>query len=118
MFPEDTPPSMQSLLEQAAAMQQQLVAAQQELAEARVEGTSGGGAVTATVSGAGDLVALQIDASACDPDDTETLADLVVAAVRDATTNASELAASQLGDVAGALGGLGDESSPVGKLGF
>lgn len=109
---------MQSLLEQATAMQQQLLAAQQELAEARVEGAAGGGAVTAIVSGTGDLLALQIAASVCDPDDTETLADLVVAAVRAATANAQELAAGQMGDLTGALGGLGDEGSPLGKLGF
>ncbi len=118
MCPEDSAPSMQSLLQQAAVMQQQIVAAQQELAEARVNGSAGGGAVTATVSGAGELVALQIEPSVCDRDDTETLADLVVAAVRDATTNAHELAASQLGEATGGLAGLDGEDSPLGKLGF
>lgn len=118
MMSEDNLPSMQSLLEQAAAVQQQLVTAQEELTQARVDGSSGGGAVTATVTGTGDLVALQIDSSVCDPEDTETLADLVVAAIRDATTNANELAAGGMGDVTGGLGGLGGEGSPLGKLGF
>lgn len=104
MFPEGSP-DMQSLLAQAAAMQEQLLATQEALADARVDGTSGGGLVTATVSGNGELVALAIDPSACDPGDTETLADLVVAAVHAAATNASELAADQLGDMAAGLGG-------------
>lgn len=105
MFPAGQP-DMAQLLEQAAQMQQQLLTTQAELAETRVDGTAGGGLVTATVSGTGDLVSLAIDPAACDPDDPETLGDLVVAAVRDATSNASELAASKLGGGLGELGGL------------
>lgn len=98
-------PNMNELLEQAQQMQQQMLAAQQELAEAEVEGSAGGGLVQATVSGVGELKALTIDPKAVDPDDTETLADLVVAAVRDATANAQELQAARLGPFAQALGG-------------
>ena len=58
--------------------------AQQELAETEVEGTAGGDLVTATTTGTGELVGLIIKPEAVDPDDTETLADLIVAAVRDA----------------------------------
>jgi nucleoid-associated protein EbfC len=107
---------MQSLFEQAAQMQQQLVAAQEELAETEVEGNAGGGLVTATVTGTGDLVRLVIKPEAADPEDTETLADLVVAAVRDARSNAQDLAASKLGPLAGGLGGLGDMGG-LGDLG-
>ncbi|MBA3310067.1 MAG: YbaB/EbfC family nucleoid-associated protein [Nocardioidaceae bacterium] len=115
MFPEGSP-DMQALFEQAAAMQQQLVAAQAELADTRVDGTAGGGLVRATVSGAGDLLALSIEPEACDPDDTETLADLVLAAVRDAAANAQQVAAQQLG---GLTGGFGSGEDPDrGKLGF
>jgi DNA-binding YbaB/EbfC family protein len=99
---------MQSLFEQAAQMQQQLMAAQEELADTEVEGTAGGGLVTATVTGTGDLVRLVIKPEAADPEDTETLAELVVAAVRDASTNAQDLAASKLGPLAGGIGGLAD----------
>ncbi len=95
---------MQSLLEQAAQMQEQLIQAQEELAGMEVEGTSGGGLVTAKVTGAGDLIGLLIAPEAVDSDDTETLADLIVAAVRDATSNAQELAAAKLGPMAGGLG--------------
>lgn len=98
---------MQQILQQAQQMQQQLMSAQQELAEAEVSGTAGGGLVTAVVTGSGELKGLTIDPKAVDPDDTETLADLVVAAVRDANTKAQGLAAQKMGPLAGGLGGLG-----------
>jgi DNA-binding YbaB/EbfC family protein len=98
---------MQELLKQAQKMQQQMMAAQQELEAAEVEGTAGGGLVTAKVSGVGELLALSIDPKAVDPDDIEMLADLVVAAVRDATGNAKTLQAGKMGPLAGGAAGLG-----------
>jgi len=98
---------MQQLMKQAQQMQQQLMAAQAELAEAQVEGSAGGGLVTATMTGGGDLVSLTIDPKAVDPDDVETLQDLVVAAVRDASRAAQDLAQETMGPLAGGLGGLG-----------
>ena len=88
-------------------MQQQMVAAQEELASAEVTGTAGGGLVSATMTGSGELTALTIAPSAVDPDDLETLQDLVVAAVRDAKRAADELAAATMGPLAGGLGGGG-----------
>jgi len=102
VFPGGTP-DMSQLLEQAQRLQEQLVAAQAELAEARIEGSAANGLVTATVSGTGDLVSVAIKPEACDPDDTETLGDMVVAAVRDATEQASELAAEKMGPMAGGI---------------
>lgn len=99
-------PNMQQLLQQAQRMQQQLQSAQQELAQAQVEGSAGGGLVKATVNGTGELQALAIDPKAVDPDDTETLADLILAAVRDATGNAQRLQAEKMGPLAQGLGGL------------
>ncbi|WP_460606282.1 YbaB/EbfC family nucleoid-associated protein [Jatrophihabitans fulvus] len=96
---------MQQLMKQAQKMQEQMQAAQAELAAASVTGTAGGGLVTATLTGSGELTALTIDSKAVDPDDVETLQDLVVAAVRDANRAASELAAEKMGPVAGGLGG-------------
>ncbi len=101
------PPNMQQLMKQAQKMQQQMLAAQEELANAEVEGTAGGGMVKATVNGAGDLLSLTIDPSIVDPEDVETLTDLVVAAVRDAGRAAQELAAEKMGPLAGGLGGMG-----------
>src|SRR5436190_1827788 len=100
-------PNIQELMKQAQQMQQQLMAAQEELAETSVEGSAGGGLVRATMTGSGELSALTISPEAVDPDDLETLQDLVVAAVRDAAHNASELAQQKMGPLAGWLGGLG-----------
>jgi DNA-binding YbaB/EbfC family protein len=83
---------LNALLAQAQAMQSQLEAAQADLANQTVTGSAGGGLVEATLTGTGELVGLKISPEACDPTDTETLADLVVAAVRDANHQAMALA--------------------------
>ena len=83
---------LQGLMAQAQAMQDQLEQAQAALAETTVKGTAGGDLVEATLTGTGELVGLVIKPEACDPDDTETLADLIVAAVRDANHQAMALA--------------------------
>lgn len=106
MNPGDAP-DMQQILQQAQQMQAQLMAAQQELAQAQVSGQAGGGLVTATVTGAGELVALLIDPKVVDPEDVETLADLVIGAVADANRVARALAAEKMGPLAGGLGGGG-----------
>jgi nucleoid-associated protein EbfC len=101
MIPEG---DMSGLLAQAQAMQEQFLNAQQELAEMEIEGSAGGDLVIASVTGTGELVGLKIQPEAVDPSDTETLADLIVAAVRDATNKAQAVAASKLGPLAGGLG--------------
>ncbi|MFH0243196.1 YbaB/EbfC family nucleoid-associated protein [Streptomyces sp. HK10] len=106
MIPGGGQPNMQQLLQQAQKMQQDLAAAQQELADTDVEGSAGGGLVKATVSGSGELKGLVIDPEAVDPEDTETLADLVLAAVRDANAAAQELQQQKLGPLAQGLGGM------------
>ena len=109
MFPDGEPdqPGLAGLMAQAQQMQQQLLAAQEQLARTEVSGTAGGGLVTATVTGAGELTALVIDPTAIDPSDPEGLADLVLAAVRDANRAAAELQVQAMGPLAGlAEGGL------------
>ena len=103
---------MAELLKQAQQMQQQLVAAQQELANREVTGSAGGGLVTATMTGSGELTALMIAPAAVDPDDLETLQDLVVAAVRDAKHAVDQLAEQTMGPLAGGLGGGGGLGLP------
>ena len=102
---------MQQLLQAAAAMQSQLMSAQQELAEAEVQGTAGGGLVTATVNGQGELVDLSITAAAIDSGDPEetaqTLADLVLAAYRDACREVDELQQETMAPFAAGFGGGG-----------
>jgi DNA-binding YbaB/EbfC family protein len=109
---------MQAILQQAQQMQQQLASAQDELANTEVTGTSGGGLVTATVTGAMELTNLVIDPKVVDPEDVETLADLVVAAVRDASANAQKLTEQKLGPLAGGLGGGMPDLGGLGGLGL
>lgn len=90
---------MSQLLQQAQRMQEQLMSAQQDLAESEVTGTAGGGVVRATVTGSGELTGLDLDPSVVDPEDTETLSDLIVAAVRDAHAEVQRKATEQLGSL-------------------
>jgi nucleoid-associated protein EbfC len=102
---------MQQLIAAAQQMQSQLMSAQQELADAEVEGTAGGGLVTAVVNGQGELVDLTISAEAIDPAEPEesaqTIADLVLAAVRDAYNGVAELQDETMEPLAAGLGGPG-----------
>jgi DNA-binding YbaB/EbfC family protein len=104
-------PNIQQMLQQAQRMQEQLMSLQRELAETEVEGTAGGGLVTATVNGQSELVKLVIDPAAIDttdPEDTaETVADLVVAAIHNAGEEAQRLQESKMGPLTKGLGGLG-----------
>jgi DNA-binding YbaB/EbfC family protein len=101
-------PDMRQIMAQAQKMQQQLAAAQQELAGRTFEGSAGGGMITATVTGAQELVSISIAPEVVDPDDVEMLEDLVVAAVRQAFEAAAGAASDQLGGLTGGLdlGGL------------
>jgi nucleoid-associated protein EbfC len=106
------------MLKQVQEMQANMAAAQAELANSVVSATVGGGVVKATVTGDGDLREIKIDPSVVDPDDIETLEDLVVAAVVEATRQAKELQSEKLGSVTGGLdlgsmlGGLGGSLNP------
>lgn len=101
---------MQQILQAAQQMQAQLANAQQALADSEVTGTAGGGAVRAVVSGQGELVDLKIKPSVVDPSNPEetvaVIADLVLAAVRDAGRAAADLQQRSLGEVAGTVPGL------------
>ena len=98
---------MGRLMKQAQQMQQQMAQAQQILSEQKFTGTAGGGVVKATVTGTGDLVAVEFDPSVMDPDDPEMAGDLVVAAVAQAMSQVNEAAADAMGPVAGLDLGLG-----------
>jgi nucleoid-associated protein EbfC len=104
---------MGDLLRQAMAMQEQLMAAQQEAAERRVEGSAGGGLVRIEMTGSGEPIAAHIDPEVIVPDDPELLEDLILAALRDALHRVQELQASAMGGLdLGALGGLGNAGGP------
>ncbi|WP_141005828.1 YbaB/EbfC family nucleoid-associated protein [Nocardioides humi] len=119
-----------ALLQQAQQMQDQLQDAQQRLADATVDGSVAGGAVTVTITGSGELTAVTISPDALDSTDPEALADLgdlIVAAFRDARAKVDELAEQTLGPLAGGLpdlgglpglGGSGGPGQAPGQLGF
>ena len=104
-------PNIQQMLQQAQRMQEQLINLQRELTETEVEGTAGGGLVTATVNGQSELVKLVIDPAAIDqgdPQDTaETIADLVVAAIHNAGEEVQRLQETKMGPLTEGLGGRG-----------
>jgi hypothetical protein len=99
---------MDKLLQQVGQMQEQMQKAQEELANETVEATAGGGMVTVTANGAGEIKQIKIDPKAIDPDDPEMLEDMVLAAVNEAIRSARSLMESKIGGLAGGtLGGLG-----------
>jgi nucleoid-associated protein EbfC len=108
--------NMQQLLQAAAAMQSQLMSAQQELADAEVEGTAGGGLVTVTVNGQGELVDVSIAPAAIDSGDpaetAQTLADLVLAAYQDACREVDDLQQETMAPFAGLGSGGGIPGFP------
>ncbi len=101
-------PDMRQLMKQAQKMQEQLAAAQEELASRTFQGSAGGGAVVATVTGSQEVREVTIDPSVVDPDDVGMLQDLIVVAVNQAMREAGEAAGDQFGGLAGGLdlGGL------------
>ncbi len=100
-------PNLQQLMKQAQKMQQQMATAQAELAEAELTGTAGGGLVSVTMTGTGEVTGVSIDPKAVDPDDVETLEDLVLAAIHNATEAVRELATEKMGPLNSGLGGMG-----------
>jgi DNA-binding YbaB/EbfC family protein len=91
------------MIQQAQELQARLAKAQQELAEATVEATAGGGAVTVIVTGQQQLKSIKIDPEAITPDDVEMLEDLVLAAINEGLAKSQELAAERMRQVTGGL---------------
>lgn len=106
MQPEGQP-DMSALLAQAQQVQQQLMEAQESLANSEVQGQAGGGLVQVTMRGSGEVLAVKIDPKVVDRDDIDTLQDLIVGALADAAQQVTNLAHERLGPLAGGMGGLG-----------
>lgn len=94
---------MQSLLKQAQDMQRRMEETQRALAARSLEATAGGGAVTVRVSGNQELQSIKIDKSAVDPDDVESLEDLVTVAVQKALADAKQLREQETAKVTGGM---------------
>jgi len=99
--------NQQKLMKQMQKMQEDMARAQEQLAQETVSASAGGGAVTATVTGAMEMVSVEISPDAVDPEDVEMLQDVIVAAVNEAMRAAQELANQRMGAVTGGLSGLG-----------
>jgi hypothetical protein len=98
---------MNALLKQAQQMQEEMVKAQESLADETVEASAGGGMVKVTMSGDIKLQSIQIDPEAIDPEDADMLSDMVLAAVNEAIRAAQELATSKMGGITGGMPGMG-----------
>lgn len=95
--------NMGNLMKQAKKLQAELERKQEEIAKIKVEASSGGGMVTATVNGRGELLNLAVEKEVVDPNDVDMLADLVIAAVQEAQKNAHDRSQELLGPLAQGL---------------
>ena len=95
--------NMQQLARQAQKLQQQMAKMEEELEAREYEATSGGGMVTAKVSGKKELIALTIKPEAVDPDDVEMLQDMIMAAINEAMRSATETTEREMSKLTGGM---------------
>lgn len=103
---------LNALMQQAQQMQQRLQDAQARMAETAASGTSGGGLVTVSLKGPGDITSVVIDDSLMVPGDAEILADLIVAAHADAKRRLDEVNAALMREAAGPMAGMNIPGMP------
>jgi DNA-binding YbaB/EbfC family protein len=92
------------MMSAAATAQKKMAQIQEDLSQREVEASSGGGKVTVKASGSGDIVSIRISPEVVNAEDVELLEDLVLSAVRQATTDAKKLAADEMGKLTAGLG--------------
>ena len=98
------PTDMQSMLKQAQKMQEDMATKQAELEEQEYETSAGGGVVTVKINGKKEILSVKIDPEVVDPDDVETLEDLVVAAVNEAIKTVENISAEEMQKITGSVG--------------
>lgn len=106
-FPGGMPGNMNNIMKQAQKMQRQMEETTRELEEKMYSASSGGGAVTVTVSGKKEVVSVKLEEEVVDPDDIEMLQDLIVAATNEALRKMEEESQAAMSKLTGGLGGLG-----------
>lgn len=94
---------MNSIVRQAQKMQSQIAKVQDEIAEKKVEASTGGGVVTAVVNGKSELLELKIDRQVVDPDDVEILEEMIIGAVNQAMKTASDMMNDEVEKITGGL---------------
>ena len=98
--------NMNNLMKQAQKMQRDMEKLKTELDEKTVEASSGGGAVSVVVSGKKELLSINIEPEVVDPEDTEMLQDLIIAAVNEGLRKADEMVNSEMGKLTGGIGSM------------
>lgn len=98
---------LNNIMKQAREMQAQMMQIQEKLANETVEASVGGGMVTASFTGQGDIVSIKIDPEVINPEDKDMLEDLVVSAVNEGLKKSRELMSERMGGITGALGAMG-----------
>ena len=96
--------NQQQLMQQARKLQAQLAKIQEELGQEKVVGSASSGAVAVTLNGHGQIEGVKVSPAAVDPNDVETLEDLLLIAFKDAQAKVAELSQSRMGPLAGGLG--------------
>lgn len=95
--------NMNNVIKQAQKMQEEMERVQEETEKEQVEATAGGGAVKVVVSGKKELVSINIDKDAVDPEDVETLEDMIKAAVNEGIKKADDMMAERMGAITGGI---------------
>ena len=95
--------SQQQMMKRVQQMQQDMAALQDDLAKREFSAKSGGGMVTATVTGEKKVVSVKIDPQVVDPDDVEMLEDLIIAAVNEACATADKVSEEEMAKITGGM---------------
>ena len=97
------PSNMQSMIKQAQKMQEDMAAKQAELEEREYDVSAGGGVINVKINGQKDIMSVNIDPDVIDPDDKETLEDLIVAAVNEAIKKVESVSADEMQKITGTM---------------
>ncbi len=101
------PQNMQSLAKQVQKMQEDMAALQEELEAREYDISAGGGVVNLKINGKKEILSVKIDPEVVDPDDVETLEDLIVAAVNEGIKKVESTSADEMQKITGGMGGMG-----------
>lgn len=104
-FPGGMPGNMNNIMKQAQRMQKQMEEAQKQLEEQEITASAGGGVVEVTISGKKEVTKVKIAQEVVDPDDVETLEDLIMAATNEALRKIEEASQQSMSKITGGLGG-------------
>ena len=97
------PSNMQSMLKQAQKMQEEMAEKQAELEEREYDVAAGGGVINVKINGKKEILSVKIDPEVIDPDDVETLEDLIVAAVNEAIKKVEAVSAEEMQKITGSM---------------